>query len=219
MASITLPLNEVSRLTKGNLGLDDYPIFEGAPEGFREALNEKITRHFWTREIGMESIEMWRFHMRQKMWEIMPYYNKLYASELIKIEPLSTVNIENTSDTAAKQKTLGKESTTSESKNESASRSVNSDFPQTQLEGDADYATAGADSSSTAASLAGAKGTSENDSDSSEKGKSTTKGYSGAASALLNAYRQTFLNIDMMVIGDLNIMFLFVYDPGTPYSY
>lgn len=42
------------------------------------------------REIGLETLELFRYFMRMKMWEIMPYYNQLYKSELIEFDPLST---------------------------------------------------------------------------------------------------------------------------------
>ena len=63
----------------------DFPIFD---ENYREPLCKKILKHFYTREIGEETVGLWKLRLDDRMNEIMPYYNKLYESELISIEPL-----------------------------------------------------------------------------------------------------------------------------------
>jgi hypothetical protein len=40
-------------LIYSDIGLDDYPIFQ---EAYRETLNNKIIRHYYTREIGAETV-------------------------------------------------------------------------------------------------------------------------------------------------------------------
>lgn len=61
-------------------------------ETYRPLLEEKILKHFYTREIGYETVGLWQMKLNQKMSEIMPYYNRLYRSELIDFNPLYTVN-------------------------------------------------------------------------------------------------------------------------------
>ena len=63
----------------------DFPIFD---ENYREPLCKKILKHFYTKEIGEETVGLWKLRLDDRMNEIMPYYNKLYESELISIEPL-----------------------------------------------------------------------------------------------------------------------------------
>ena len=84
---------ELRYLIEGNydLGLKDYPIFD---ESYREQLNNKIIQHYYFREIGFETEALFKNRLNQKMNEIMPYYNQMYESELIKINPLYTTNIE-----------------------------------------------------------------------------------------------------------------------------
>lgn len=53
----------------------DYPIFD---EEYRSVLQTKILLHFYTREIGYETVGRWKLALRSKMLEIMPYYNELY---------------------------------------------------------------------------------------------------------------------------------------------
>jgi hypothetical protein len=62
----------------------DYPIFD---EKYRTALEHKILEHFYTKEIAHESVGLWRFSLRKKMREIMPYYNQRYESTLLTFNP------------------------------------------------------------------------------------------------------------------------------------
>ena len=63
----------------------DFPIFD---ENYREGLCKKIIKHYYTREIAEETVGLWKLRLDAKMNEIMPYFNKLYESELIAISPL-----------------------------------------------------------------------------------------------------------------------------------
>lgn len=74
--------------SKGNIFDFDYPIFD---EAYRGVLEKKIIRHYYTREIGAETFGLFQLYLADKMNEIMPYYNQLYASELLSknISPLT----------------------------------------------------------------------------------------------------------------------------------
>lgn len=68
----------------------DFPIFD---ENYRVPLETKILKHFYTREIGAETVALWKFWLDTRMNEIMPFYNQLYNSELIKFNPLYDTDI------------------------------------------------------------------------------------------------------------------------------
>lgn len=70
-----------------------YPIFD---EAYKPTLETKILRHFYTREIGLETYGLWKLKLEAKMNEIMPYYNQLYKSELIEFNPLYDTDINTT---------------------------------------------------------------------------------------------------------------------------
>lgn len=63
----------------------DFPIFD---ESYRSVLCIKILKHYYTREIAFETVGLWKLKLDATMNEIMPYYNKLYGSELLKFNPL-----------------------------------------------------------------------------------------------------------------------------------
>lgn len=68
----------------------NFPIFD---ESYRSVLETKILRHYYTREIGLETVGLWKLKLNTKLNEIMPYYNQLYKSELIEFNPLYDVEI------------------------------------------------------------------------------------------------------------------------------
>lgn len=74
----------------------DFPIFD---ENYRTILEKKILKHFYTREICEETVGLWKLRLVTKMNEIMPYYNKLYRSELLEFNPLYTANLTRTKKT------------------------------------------------------------------------------------------------------------------------
>lgn len=73
-----------------------FPIFD---ENYRTVLEKKILKHFYTREIGEETVGLWKLRLDTKLNEIMPYYNKLYRSELLEFNPLYNANLSRTKKT------------------------------------------------------------------------------------------------------------------------
>lgn len=55
----------------------DFPIFD---ESYRSVLCKNILRHYYTREIGEETVGLWKLRLASKLKIIMPYYNKLYLA-------------------------------------------------------------------------------------------------------------------------------------------
>lgn len=68
----------------------DFPIFD---ESYRLPLEIKILRHYYTREICAETVGLWKLWLENRLCEIMPYFNKLYESELFNFNPLYDVDI------------------------------------------------------------------------------------------------------------------------------
>ena len=98
------------------------PPFEIFDESYRVVLCSKILKHFYTREICAESVGLWKLWLNNRMNEIMPYYNRLYKSELLDFNPLYDIDVkksyersgngtENTTDTFENGTTSSNEST------------------------------------------------------------------------------------------------------------
>ena len=63
-------------------------------ETYRPVLCKKILKHYYMKEIGYETVGLWQMAMNRKLEEIMPYYNKLYESELIEFNPMYNMDLE-----------------------------------------------------------------------------------------------------------------------------
>lgn len=77
----------------------DYPIFD---VNYKKTLEEKIISHYYTREIGQETVGLFKLRLKNKMREIMPYYNQLYLSEKLKFNPFFNTDAVDTRETASK---------------------------------------------------------------------------------------------------------------------
>lgn len=197
----------------------DFPIFD---ESYRSVLERKILMHFYTREICEETVGLWKLRLDTRLNEIMPYYNKLYKSELLNFNPLYTDNLTRTRTTKLNSKretdNNGKVDTTNNSNSEGNGnvRDLYSDTPQGSLNGveSGTYLTNARNTIDTSTSNSSSSGkviSSENGSDdfnSTEDYLESVSGYTGAnASDLLIKFRETFLNIDVMILNELEDLF------------
>jgi len=211
----------ISIITGGDLGLGQYPLFTdnvvNVPS-YRATLNGKIFDHFMNREIGSESLGVWRLSMRRKMNEIMPFYNQFYLSTQIPIIPIRTTDL-STANTMNDVSVSNQSSDSVNSSNGNAvARSVGSDTPQTMLQGSEDYASSATDSNSQSANSGKGNQVSNGTTTDNANGTTTIVGYQGAASDLLIRYRDSFINVDMMVINELEDCFMQIWDNGDSFT-
>ena len=67
----------------------DYPIYD---EAYRAVLETKIIKHYYLREIGAETVGVFKLFLDRTLNEIMPYYNKMYESANLEYNPLYDVD-------------------------------------------------------------------------------------------------------------------------------
>lgn len=210
----------------------NFPIFD---ENYRKTLETKIVKHYYTREIGYETVGRWKLALNTKLNEIMPYYNKLYESELIEINPLYTHNITKTGNKTGQgtsQQTTNdigsKDIQHNETNNDvitdsSTNYRLHSDTPQGGLAG-VDSGTYLSDAVKTTVNESRNEshgihindttsttnnGTKNGNTNTTEEYLESVVGYENKnPSKSLQDYRDTFLNIDMMIINDLNKLFM-----------
>lgn len=81
----------------------------------KPVLCDKIIRRYYFNEIGAETPDRFKHYLNEHLARIMPYYNQLYASELLQIEPLIDHCIELSGDTRLKRLTDKNSASRSES--------------------------------------------------------------------------------------------------------
>ena len=190
--------------TYRKIGLDQYPIFD---EAYRQYLNDKIIDHFYFKEIGFETVAQFAWYMRRTMNEIMPYYNEMYETQGMLVDPLTDRDASYRESWDINVDDDG----TSSSDGETHNRDVYQDTPMSLLNNvgspqveDLDYAT----------NVTYDDGTSSNSSERSNKRHDRgwkvhdEKGRYHSQSYLLKEYRDVFKNIDMEVIEELETLFM-----------
>lgn len=55
----------------------DFPIWV---EDYKPILEKKILMHYFNKEIGFETVGLWKLYLEERLNLIMPYYNKLYET-------------------------------------------------------------------------------------------------------------------------------------------
>ena len=200
---------------------DNFPIFD---ESYRSVLCSKILKHYYTREISAETVGLWQLWLNTRMSEIMPYYNKLYESALLEFDPFKDTNYSRnhggtfTGDTRRNGRSDVSIDNSVTSNGTSNSKNLFSDTPQgaiTNIENesyltnatlikDTDTNTTNTDGNSTTQNTETTGITNTDNWIETIVGKQSTVSYS----KLLQEFRDTFLNIDVMIINDLSDLFM-----------
>ena len=205
-------------------------------ESYRAILCQKILKHYYLREIGSETVGIWKLWLNTRLEEIMPFYNQLYKSALIEFNPLYDVDLKRThnrkidsskQDTGTSQSVSSGEinaSGTSSGSSNNAKKDLYSDTPQGAITGleNENYLTnarkvTDTGSTSNENSSTGTNKTTVNDDTSNTGTANSLEDYvenvsgkqgSESYSSMLLKFRETFLNIDMQVIEEFSDLFM-----------
>lgn len=193
--------------------LDNYPIFD---ENYRETLNHNILYHYFENEIGFETPALFRLYLNQKLNEIMPYYNELYKAQLKLINDdglLNNVNLKETFNRNTSTETNS--NSTSTNNGSSNSKNLYLDTPQgNEYKGDID-------NTNYATNVTFNKNNTENSiNDNSISNGTGIEDYVKIITGnngnkynveILNELKNSLLNIDLMIINELNELFMGIF--------
>ena len=185
--------------------MDSYPIFD---ENYRDTLNQNILYHYYENEIGFETAPLFRFYLNQKLNEIMPYYNELYKVQKKLIDEnllLNNVNL--------KEQLIGSNTTETNSTSQSSNngKSLFQDTPQGQI------SQTDIDNQTWATNLTLNKNEIADQSNATGSGTNeyvkTIIGNNGGKFNIdvLNDIKNNLMNIDLMIINDLNDLFMQIF--------
>lgn len=214
----------------------DWPIFDSS---YRLPLEYKILRHYYTREIAYETAGLWQLKLCDKLNLIMPYYNKLYNSELYSFNPFYDVDLTKDRKGDRKTDTTGKvtgssefsdsTSTERDTDNTTSGNSWNTyqDTPQGSLQNvanetyltDARHITDSGTDNTDETVETERSGENSTTTDSTESIVDTDSyiehvvgsNGGGSYSKKLLEFRETLLNIDAMIIGELKDLFFMLW--------
>lgn len=187
-------------------------------------IERKFLIHYLMREIGFETIGLWKIFVQDRFLEKAPYYNELYKTIGLDFNYLWDTNFSETysgnKTFAEKIKNLLSNSSLNDLTNQinNSSELIQSDLPQTTLNGK-DYATmstTNTESSTTNQTQTGQsnqQGNSESDRNETEiyTIKRTGVTASHPVAELLMEYRESIINVDEMLINEFSDLFLNLY--------
>lgn len=186
----------------------DYDIFD--PE-YRPVIETKFLKRFYTRELCCETYGRWKLFLEDKFNELFPFYNKLYESDMLKFDPLRDYDLTRESSRDNAGQSSGHGSVSTDNTENRLEHVLYSDTPQGGLNG--------LDSNTylTNATKNTAANTSGSDTTTNESTETTTteqylehvfgKSAGGSYAKLLQEYRDTFLNIDNMLLDNCEDLF------------
>lgn len=180
------------------LTTDEIEVITERGTWSKDKLARKIVDYYFTREIGFETAELFRIHVKSKMNNIMESKLPLIYSAAISYDPL--VNVDFT-------ETFTRQVDDTGSTN-SSGLTISSDTPQGQV--DKDEILAGKYASNTQ----GGESTNSSESQSVEESSRHMKGNSGVsatAQKMIEQYRQNIRAIDYEIIRELNTLFMGLY--------
>lgn len=211
----------------------EFPIWA---EAYRTTLETKILMHYFNKEIGFETVGLWKFYLNERLNLIMPYYNQRYSTTVKDYDYLQDVNwTETFSDNKKLDETnvlnangnlsgTASSNTTADSSQTKTEKGLRSDTPQANYN-NLDYATWLNDVNSNDTGSSTGAGSSESSQTSSQKndntinrtssdsGNRTRTGLTGNRSFtdLVLQYRDSLLNIDMEIVDNLKDLFMTIY--------
>lgn len=184
---------------------DSLELFDAT---YKSVLFPKILLHYYTREIGFETVGLWKLKLNTKLKEILPYYNKLYESELLKFDPMHNVDLERTHIVQHVGEDEGAD--VRQNKNDGTVRNLYSDTPQGALNGveSEEYLTDArkvtTDNSDTTVGQSNGRNSYTDVYQELLAGNNGSSNYA----KLLKDFRDSFLNIDMAIINELSGLFM-----------
>lgn len=188
-----------------DFGLTEYPIFD---ESYRQTLNQNILNHYYNDEIGFETASLFRFHLKARLNEIMPYYNNLYTIQKKILENAgSGLNFKE----IISRETSGESESKSTNNSESSGNSKNlfQDTPQGRI------SQASINNQEWATNVT--MNQNSNSNDSTIEDKSSTSGTEDVTRTTnldidtFNRVMENIRNIDLQIINNLNDLFMGIY--------
>lgn len=188
----------------------------------KDKLARKIVDHYYMREIGFETIAMFRHYAKVTMQELMEEYLPLIYSASIKYDPLVNVDFTETFNRNATNEANVNNTgnSTSTSNNNSSSLGINSDTPQGNinktdiLKGKYATSTTATENSGTINDTTNTNSISNSDGTTNEEYTKKVKGNSGVsatAQKMILQYRENIIAIDREIIKKLNCLFMGLY--------
>ena len=184
----------------------------------KEKLAKKIVDHYYMREIGFETPELFKHYAKLTMNEIMESKLPLIYTTALEYDPLVNVDFTETFNRTTEGEGENKVNSKSNAKNNASGLNINSDTPQGEINKEnilnGNYAT------NTSASETESNITDETNTTSSLTNKNKeeftrhlkgNQGISATYQAMIKQFRENIVSVDREIINELQTLFMGLY--------
>ena len=194
---------------------------------YKNVLLHKILKHYYMREIGQETYGQWKMRINTRLEEIMPYYNMFYKAALLEYNPLYTIDVHTVRDIVGNEQKqenenrLGKIDTEGQGNTTRNTKDRFSDTPQGTLQNienntyltTADITDSTDDVTNEQHTTDDTKRDLTHNIDNTEKYLEHVFGTRPlmSMSRLIMEFRDSIVNVDMLIIKDLADLFMGVW--------
>ena len=188
MAKVTIELRNCLKIQTFDLFDFDYPIEDVT---WKSELEAAIIDYFYFHEIGQETIDRFKHVFSSRMKLIMPYYNEMFRTKMMVLDPMLTHKLEETlEDASSIDSTVSGNSDNTFTEYPEHTTMVDN-IPSNRAQGQ----------------------TSQSQGSTSTRDyKKVIQGLSGGdPNKLLSDFRKNIININQMIINDLKQCFILIY--------
>lgn len=191
----------------------DYDFYDN---DLKSIFEQKFIEYYYFDEIGFPTIQRFKHNLKSKLHMIMPYYKKLYETELAckNINFMLNKDLKETFIREVEHNSSLENVSNTSGTNEGTNLGYQADTPQSKLTLDIEHYSSSANKDTSATNYNDNSNVNSNqNSQGSEKTELISQGNIGITSSgsLLEDWRKVLINIDEMIINDLQDLFMQVY--------
>ena len=189
---------------------DQIAVIQEAGMWSKEKLASKIVDHYFMREIGYETPELFQHFAKIKMKEIMEYELPVIYSNALKYDPLESVLF----DITETRQIHGEGTSESNSTSNGSGVSISSDTPQGRTSKEEILSGKYASQANASETNTGVQGSTDTSSDTTEEWYHHEQGNKGVLDSyqrMLIDYRKSLVAVDREIIEQLNELFMGIY--------
>lgn len=194
----------------------DFPCWN---EQYKLVLERKILLRYLMKEIGLETVALWKVFLNERLNSIMPYYNQLYLSTVKEYDYTkdfsSTETVTSTKGTVVDVTNTNSVNMTTTNTAGKKTVIVDSDIPQAYVETGGKYASTITENENSGSDVIADTGTTgiiaKTINSGSDVLSTRRSGNNVNISDLIMKYRDTLINIDNMIVADMSDLFMKIY--------
>nr|DAN94242.1 MAG TPA: Lower collar protein [Caudoviricetes sp.] len=157
----------------------NFPWYNNNSDGSLENFKKLFTEHYFTEEIGFETVALWKLKLQEVFYRKIPYYTDLYKALNIDYNPLINFNVDHESESISTDKNSGEDITVNSHTGNDTDTFTSTENSNTTLKHSGDIKIVGNDSLNSNVTNSGTDTVNSTDNSTTNSENSTTNTTSG----------------------------------------